>query len=214
MEKLRDEQQQYVEFQKLKRDIDHLTHIHYSYKYLQLKKAMENCEKSIETANLFVENSRKEIENNVTESEKIVEECAEMQKLIDAEQGGELASLEADLAVKSKTEATANGALKSANHEVDAEKRKLKQIQKNVSKDEEALQAKEAQMAKVGDLFQALREADETDSKAFADAQKRFQAITAGLEVNEDGQAATLQGQLTCEYQNKQPNSINFTCPN
>lgn len=148
------------------------------------------------SVNQFIENSRKEIETNVTETEEIVEQCAEMQKRIDAETGGELADLEAELAKKSKTEATANGAMKSASHEVDAEKRKLKQIQKNVVKDEEALQTKEAQMAKVGGLFQSLREADETDSKAFADAQKRFQAITAGLDVNEDGQAASLQEQL------------------
>lgn len=200
MEKLRDEQKQYVEFQKLKRDIDHLTHIHYSYKYLQMKKAMENCEKSIDNANKFIENSRNEIANNITESEAIVIQCQEVQERIDAETGGELADLEKELAVKSKTEATANGAKKSAGQEVEAEKRKLKLIQKNMSKDEEALQAKEAQMAKVGGLFDTLREADEKDSKAFSDAQKRFQAISAGLHVNEDGQASSLQEQLIGEY--------------
>lgn len=197
MEKLRDEQQQYVEYQKLKRDIDHLTHIHYSYRYLQLKKAVENCEKSIEAANSFITKSREEIENNKTEAESIVTQCQEVQERIDAETGGQLAELEKELAVKSKTEATANGAKKSAGQEVDAEKRKLKLIQKNLSKDEEALTVKEAQMAKVGDLFQTLREADENDSKAFSDAQKRFQAISAGLEMNEDGQASSLQEQLT-----------------
>lgn len=200
MEKLRHEQQQYVEFQKLKREIDHLTHIHYSYKYRQLGMSMENCEKSIEAANKFIENSKKEIENNIAESETIVKQCEEVQERIDAETGGELAELEKELAVKSKTEATANGAKKSATHEVDAEKRKLKLIQKNMSKDEEALQLKESQMAKVGGLFQNLREADEADSKAFSDAQKRFQAVSAGLDMNEDGQASSLQEQLTSKY--------------
>lgn len=200
MEKLRDEQQQYVEFQKLKRDIDHLTHIHYSYKYLQCKKQMETCDKNIELATMFVENSRKEIENNIAESEAIVNQCQEVQERIDAETGGELAELEKELAVKSKTEATANGAKKSASQDVDAEKRKLKLIQKNLSKDEEALQSKEAQVAKVGGLFQKLKETDENDSKAFSDAQKRFQAISAGLDMNEDGQASSLQEQLISEY--------------
>lgn len=200
MEKLRDEQQQYVEFQKLKRDIDHLTHIHYSYKYLHYKKAVENCEKSIENANNVIENSRKEIESNKAEAESIVAQCEEVQEKIDAETGGELAELEKELAVKSKTEATANGAKKSAGQEVDAEKRKLKMIQKNKSKDEEALKSKEAQMAKVHDLFQSLEEADKNDSKAFSEAQKRFQAISAGLDMNEDGQASSLQEQLTSEW--------------
>lgn len=212
MEKLRDEQQQYVEYQKLKRDIDHLTHIHYSYRYLQLKKAVENCEKSIEAANSFITKSREEIENNKTEAESIVNQCQEVQERIDAETGGQLAELEKELAVKSKTEATANGAKKSAGQEVDAEKRKLKLIQKNLSKDEEALKVKEEQMAKVGDLFQTLREADENDSKGFSDAQKRFQAISAGLEMNEDGQASSLQEQLTSKYSNTNPVLIMLEC--
>lgn len=200
MEKLREEQAQYVEFQKLKRDIDHLTHIHYSYKYLQLKKAMENCEKQIQNVDTFIENSRKEIQNNIGESEQIVNQCQEVQERIDADTGGELAELEKELAAKSKTEATANGAKKSAGQEVDAEKRKLKMIQKNMSKDEEALRSKEAQMAKVGGLFQSLKEADEADSQAFTDAQKRFQAISAGLDMNEDGQASSLQDQLISKF--------------
>lgn len=200
MEKLRDEQQQYIAYQKLKRDIDHLTHIHYSYKYLQMKKAMENCEKQIENANQFVEKSGQEIENNIAESEQIVNQCQEVQERIDAETGGELAELEKELAAKSKTEATANGAKKSAGQDVDAEKRKLKMIQKNMAKDEEALQLKEAQMAKVGGLFESLREADEADSKAYSDAQKRFQAISAGLDMNEDGQASSLQEQLISKH--------------
>lgn len=212
MEKLRDEQQQYVEYQKLKRDIDHLTHIHYSYRYLQYKKAVENCEKSIEAANSFITKSREEIENNKTEAESIVNQCQEVQERIDAETGGQLAELEKELAVKSKTEATANGAKKSAGQEVDAEKRKLKLIQKNLSKDEEALKVKEEQMAKVGDLFQTLREADENDSKGFSDAQKRFQAISAGLEMNEDGQASSLQEQLTSKYSNTNPVLIMLEC--
>lgn len=196
MEKLREEQEQYVAFQKLKRDIDHLTHIHYSYKYLQLKSAMENCEKQIENVNKFIENSHQEIKNNIAESEQIVNQCQEVQQRIDAETGGELADLETELAVKSKTEAQANGAKKGASQEVDAEKRKLEMIQKNLSKDEEALQVKEAQMAKVGGLFESLKTADEEDSKAFSEAQKRFQAISAGLDMNEDGQASSLQEQL------------------
>lgn len=200
MEKLRDEQQQYVEFQKLKRDIDHLTHIHFSYKYLQLKKAMENCEKSIEAANTFIEKSKQEIENNIAETEAIDAQCKEVQERIDAETGGELADLEKELAVKLKTEATANGAKRSAGQDVDAEKRKLKTIQKNMSKDEEALRTKEAKVEKVGDMFQKLREADEADSKAFSDAQKRFQAVSAGLDMNEDGQATSLQEQLISKY--------------
>lgn len=196
IEKLRDEQSQYVEFQKLVRDIDYLTHIHVSFLYLRYKKAIEHCEKNLENANLFIGNSRKEIEHNVTEIAEIEENSKVMQERIDNETGGTLTDLEKELAAKSKAEATANGAKKSAAQEIETEKRKLKTLQRNTAKDEEALKAKEARMAEVGDMFKQLKETDESDRKAFADAQKRFQALSAGLEMNEDGQSSSLQEQL------------------
>lgn len=196
IEKLREEQSQYVEYQKIVRDIDYLTHIHVSFVYLNCKKAVENCEKNIKGCATFVENSTKEIEDNKNEIIKIDEDCALMQERIDSESGGSLVELEKELAAKSKAEATANGAKKSATSEVETEKRKLKTLLKNTSKDEDALKEKEAQMTQVGGLFQNLKDADEADRKAFADAQKRFQAISAGLDMNEDGQAASLQEQL------------------
>lgn len=203
MEKLREEQAAYVEFQKLKREIDHLTHIHISYLYLQRKKAMENCEKSIEAAHKFIEDGQQEIEDNKKEVETIETECKEMQERIDAETGGELTELETQLTAKTKAEAQANGAKKSASLEVDSEKRKLTILERKQSKDENALQTKEEQMSKVADLFQRLKETDEKDSKDFVDAQKRFQQLSAGLEVNEDGQASSLQEQLISKFNKK-----------
>lgn len=196
IEKLREEQSQYEEFQKIVRDIDHLTHIHISYLYLRYKQAIENCEKNIKNAAEFIEQSHKNIENNENEAKQIEENCKAIQERIDGEAGGPLIELEKELAVKSKAEATAIGVKKSAVSEIETERRKLKSLQKNLGKDEEALKTKDARMAEVGSLFENLKNADETDRKAFVEAQKRFQALSAGLDVNEDGQTASLQEQL------------------
>lgn len=51
-------------------------------------------------------------------------------------------------------------------------------------------------------MFQKLKDADEEDAKAYADAQKRFEAITQGLSTNEEGEAASLQDQLMSNYIN------------
>lgn len=196
MKKLRDEQAQYQEFQKLVREIDHLTHISISWRWTQYKKALENCEKNIALANTFVANSHQEIENNNKEMEEIEEECKLMQDRIVAETGGELKDLEAELTAKSKTEATANGAKKSAAAELDRQKRQLKTNERDLKRDQESLKEKEDQQAKVGDLFESLKAADEKDREAFAVAEKRFQAISAGLDVGEDGEATSLNQQL------------------
>lgn len=196
IEKLREEQSQYVEYQKIVRDIDYLTHIHVSFLYQNCKKNVENCEKIIQACAESIKSSGEEIERNNEETVKLDEECAVMQERIDGEAGGSLVELETELAAKSKAEATANGVKKSAASEVETEKRKLKTLLKNTAKDEEALKEKETQMKNVGGLFQSLKEADEAGRKAFVDAQKRFQAISAGLDMNEDGEAASLQEQL------------------
>lgn len=60
-------------------------------------------------------------------------------------------------------------------------------------------------------MFEQLKHNDEADSEAFAASQRKFEAISAGMEINDEGKAETLQEQLMnarsaaaqakCEYQ-------------
>lgn len=200
IEKLREEQAQYNEFQKLNRDIDHLTHIHISHTFLQYKKAVSGCENEIAKVNEYIEKSQKKIEDNVSESEKIDQQCKEVQDAIDNHTGGELAEMEKELTAKTKAETQANAERKGAVSNVEAEKRKLKTLQRNMANDEKALTAKNEEHNRVGGLFQQLKETDEHDAKLYADAQKKLQAISAGLATTEGGETASLQEQLNSEY--------------
>lgn len=199
IEKLREEQAQYTEFQKLNRDIDHLTHIHISHTYLQYKKAISGCENEIAKVNDYIENSKKKIDDNIKEAETIDEQCKQVQEAIDNNTGGELAEMEKELTAKTKAETHANAERKAAASNVEAEKRKLKILQRNMANDDKALTAKDEEHNRVGGLFQQLKEADENDSKLYADAQKKLQAISAGLATTEGGETASLQEQLNSE---------------
>lgn len=196
IEQLREEQSQYAEFQKIVRDVDYLTHIHISYTYLQLKKEIEGLEKILSDFKNFIDKGHQCIEDNTKECEAIDEESKEMQECIDNETGGALTDLEANLAKKSKTEATASGTKKSIVSEIESEKRKLKYIQRNTEKDEEVLKTLENEMSKSGGMYQRLQEADEADTKAHSDAQRRFQAVASGIATAEDADAASLHEQL------------------
>lgn len=48
----------------------------------------------------------------------------------------------------------------------------------------------------MGGLFDTLKAAEETDKQAFIDAQKKFEAVSSGLSLNEEGEATSLQDQL------------------
>lgn len=67
-------------------------------------------------------------------------------------------------------------------------------------KDSKALVAKEKEVKKIKDGLNALQEASDNDTNALVAAQQHFNAVSAGLSSNEDGEEATLAGQMmTCK---------------
>lgn len=196
LQKLRRERAQYEEFQKIVREIESLTRIYVSHKYLLQKKTVEDCENELQAIANFIEESKKTILDNERESVKIDEECAEMRRIMDTDSGGVLKALEEELLVASKAEAKVQGEKNSIASELDAENRKLKRTEKTIKDDEKALNTKEASMAKLNSLFDSLKTADEVDSAAYEESRKKYEAISSGLATNESGEASSLQDQL------------------
>lgn len=196
LEKLRQERAAYLEFQKICRDIEYLTRIHISFRYLKQKEALKSTEKTIETLSNRIEHCKKTITENDEEINKLTEVAEEIQHKIDNESGGDLKVLEGELSAKMKAEAQSTGNIKAAQGAIDQEVKKIKALEKNIKDDKNALCKKEDEMKKVEGLFQSLKQADEEDSLLYENAQKRYEAVTQGLSTNEDGQASSLQDQL------------------
>lgn len=51
-------------------------------------------------------------------------------------------------------------------------------------------------MKKISDELHSLEETSQKDDKVLVVAQQHFNAVSAGLSSNEDGEAATLAGQM------------------
>ncbi|XP_035787284.1 structural maintenance of chromosomes protein 2-like [Anopheles albimanus] len=196
LEKLRREREHYIEFQKVCRDIEYLTRLYVSYRYLQLCKGVEESEKTIASLQSVIGESEQKIESNNRTAEQLEQDAKELQERIDSEGGGVLSELEQQLATESKREATVSAERNTMKDTIGVEQRKLKNLMKSITDDEQALEGKEAEMERRGTTFQTLKDACEADANAFTAAQKRFEAVTAGLSTNEDGEAATLQDQL------------------
>lgn len=107
-----------------------------------------------------------------------------------------LQDLESQLKEKEKQEAKANASIKTIKDNINTEQKKKNQLEKNLNDDSKVLQEKEQELSKVKSLFEGLKENDAKDNEAFALSQRKFEAISAGMEVNEDGEAETLQEQL------------------
>lgn len=67
-------------------------------------------------------------------------------------------------------------------------------------KDKKVLSAKEGEVAKAMEGLKAVQEEGQKDAEELEAAQQHFKAVSAGLSANEDGEAATLAGQMmTCK---------------
>jgi structural maintenance of chromosome 2 len=84
LDKLRKDQQQYQEYQKVCRDVEYLTRIHISFRYIQSRKAVENSENMIQKLNEDIENDKETITKNTAEVGEIEQKVKEIQELLDA----------------------------------------------------------------------------------------------------------------------------------
>lgn len=62
------------------------------------------------------------------------------------------------------------------------------------------LSAKEGEVVKAMERLRAVQDEGQKDAEELEAAQQHFKAVSAGLSANEDGEAATLAGQMmTCK---------------
>lgn len=200
LDKLRKERTAYLEYQKTCRDIDFLTRIHISSKYLKYCDALQSMEANEQKIENRIATCHEQHAKNLGEVESIEFKVKDIQDRIDAEMGGSLKALEEQLTAKRAVEATASGSLKAAKGTIEQDEKKIRMASKNISEDESALFNKQQAMSNVQGEFQSLKDADATDAKAYEDAQRKFEAVSQGLSTNEDGQATTLQEQLIGKF--------------
>ncbi len=128
LKKLKEERHTYLEFQKIQRELEHLTKLWLAFKYLSAEKA---AEKLSQDAQIVVESLEKEQNSIKTGKEEIVDhsqKIEELQRQRDEEQGGHLEKLDAELKEKEKDAMKADTNLKSVKDSVKQEEKKKQQI--------------------------------------------------------------------------------------
>uniref|UniRef100_A0A6P7FG53 Structural maintenance of chromosomes protein n=2 Tax=Diabrotica virgifera virgifera TaxID=50390 RepID=A0A6P7FG53_DIAVI len=194
LEKLKSEREQFLEYQQVERELDKMKSLYLCWQYYQNKHVVQYALEEYEDAQIEIENLQKKIEKNIQAAAQIDEEV----KILHSrnENSIKLKEVAAELKEKEKSEAKSNASLKVIQDDMNIEQNKLTQLNKNLNDDGEALKTKEQELEKVRSLFEALKKNDEDDNKAFALSQKKFEAVSAGMEVNEAGEAQTLQDQF------------------
>ncbi|CAH1397372.1 unnamed protein product [Nezara viridula] len=196
LQRMKDERNQYVEYQRVLKELDQHTRLYVAWQFCKTEDEVKNRKKDME----FTQNELNSVKTTIAELKVEIEnkgkEIGELQVNRDQECGGKLKELEGHLKEAEQLEAKASAKVKSAKETLSADTKHLKQLQKNIDDDAKALNQKNEELSKVQAIFDNLREADKQDAEALAAAQKKFQAVSSGLLESEDGENATLQDQL------------------
>uniref|UniRef100_A0A8C5FYJ2 Structural maintenance of chromosomes protein 2 n=1 Tax=Gouania willdenowi TaxID=441366 RepID=A0A8C5FYJ2_GOUWI len=200
MQKLKEERSSYLEYQKLMREIQHLSRLYVAWLFVC---AEETKLKSAEKLKAMQGNIA-EMQSSMTENESKAQELSaqieELQKKKDQEVNGVLKTLEETLADVQRVDAKAQSALDLKKQNLNDENKKRKELVKSMEEDKKMLVVKEKEVSKVTERLQTLQEEGQKDGAELEAAEQHFKAVSAGLSSNEDGEEATLAGQMmTCK---------------
>ncbi|XP_011261694.2 structural maintenance of chromosomes protein 2 [Camponotus floridanus] len=196
LNKLKEERTQYVEFQRIERELEHCKRIYLAWKYVAALSNSEKTEENVKTVQNKINLKLEDIAAGEKEIKDIEEKYAELLKKKEAEKGGTLESLEQELQEYEKKQHKLSAEMNSNKENIKVTKKTIDQIKINIADDKNALILKEEELEKVGGHFQKLKEMDQKDTEALLKAQEKYQKISAGLLESEDGKNATLEQQL------------------
>ncbi|NXE11058.1 SMC2 protein, partial [Lophotis ruficrista] len=200
LQKLKEERLSYLEYQKLTRAIEHTSRLSIAYQFVQAEETKVSSAKLLKEMQANVEKFRESMAESEKRMRQLSEEIAEMEKKREEEVGGTLHALEDALSEMQRVHTKAQSALDLKKQNLKSEENKYKELVKSVQEDSKALVSKEKEIKKIEEELNALQEASEKDANALAAAQQHFNAVSAGLSSNDDGEEATLAGQMmTCK---------------
>ncbi|KAB5518512.1 hypothetical protein PHYPO_G00166920 [Pangasianodon hypophthalmus] len=200
MEKLKEERASYLEYQKLMREIEHLSRLYVAWQFVCAEETKLKSAEDLQMMQSSISELQNSMQKNADRIRELSEEIKVLEKSRDKEVAGVLKALEETLAEAQRVDTKAQSALDLKKQNLKDETKKRKELVKNMEEDKKVLSAKEGEVAKAMERLRAVQEEGQKDAEELEAAQQHFKAVSAGLSANEDGEAATLAGQMmTCK---------------
>ncbi|XP_015276906.1 PREDICTED: structural maintenance of chromosomes protein 2 [Gekko japonicus] len=196
LQKLKEERSSYLEYQKVMRETEHLSRLYVAYQFVLAEETKAHSADVLKEMEGTTAKCKEEITENEKAVKELSKEIAAMEKKRDQEFGSVLRALEDSLTEVQRLDIKVQSTLDIKKQNLQNEGKKHKELVKNMEEDSKALVAKEKEIKKIADALSALQEASNTDIVALAAAEKHFKAVSAGLSSSEDGEDATLAGQM------------------
>ncbi|MBN3315639.1 SMC2 protein, partial [Atractosteus spatula] len=200
LEKLKEERSSYFEYQKVLKEMEHLTRLYVAYQFVCAEETKAKSAAELKVLEDGTVKLREKMADNEKKVKELSQEIARLEDKRDQDVGGVLKSLQDALSEVQRVDAKTQSALDLKKQNLKGEEKRRKELVKSMEEDQKVLAAKESEAKKITEKLRAIQEEGQKDAEALAAAQQHFNAVSAGLSSSEDGAAATLAGQMmTCK---------------
>ena len=190
LEKLRSDRVAYIQYQKIEREIEGVERRCLAYQVYSInKKVLKNSEIIQETENM-VASVNDEKAKKIDEINVINENVKSLESEKQNQAGDSLSELENLLKEAEKCQQDAELAHKSKQTELNQSRKELKNLEKEKSNTVKSISSKEANLKKTMSGSEDILEAVEKAKSNLEFAEKRFDAVSAGLELSSETQTA------------------------
>jgi len=195
--KLKEERTTYLEYQKIQRELEHLTKLYLAYKFIVAEETAAKLNQDLDKVKEDMTKMQEAMEEAIEQMKAMEAKVQELQRARDEELGGKLKELEAEAKECEKATLKLDAEIKARSDGKKQEEKKRTQILMGINSDRKLLEEKEAAVGKMQEVYDALKEEDRRCTEALKAAQKRFEAISVGKFSDADGgESATLQQQV------------------
>ncbi|ERL92400.1 hypothetical protein D910_09714 [Dendroctonus ponderosae] len=196
LQKLKSEREQYLKYQRIERELEHLVGIYQAWQYFEAKRNFVKAEQALENGQKTITEFGEKIDQNKEAVDQLMKEIETITHNNKSEGSKELQEIEARLKKKETEEAKINAAVKKVQDNIASEEKQKKQLEKNIAGVEQTINTKQNELNQVQSLCETIKENDRKNTEALALAEQKYEALCAGLEVNDQGETETLAEQL------------------
>ena len=172
--KLKEERSTYLEYQKIQRELEHLTKLYIAWKFVTAEETATKADEELATVNADMVRLKETIKHGHEQISEMKTLSAELQRKRDEELGGKLQELEVESKARDTETMKAESAQKANNDAKKQEEKKRQQIIRGINADKKALEEKQKETTGMQEIYDRLREEDRNCTEALKAAQKRY----------------------------------------
>lgn len=162
------------------RDIEHLTRVTVSYRYIQLKKNFQETKKIVDDLGINLTNNEQKIKENCSEANKIEVEMNNLQMQLKNQDSVIHAEFEAQLESLSKKDSVFSARRSNLMEEILCDERKLEQLNCCILNEKSLLETKEKEIESIISCYNCKKLEHETNKVSLDKAQTKFEALSTG----------------------------------